>query len=67
MTLDEAVRIIADDFAEGSGCEAEEVCASLLTLEGATEWISDERKDGEYEDHSDKWKEAAEVVEATRR
>lgn len=64
MTLDEALRIVADDFADGSGCEAEEVCSQLLTVEGAKQWIADEREDEEYGEHSEEWKRAAAVIEA---
>jgi hypothetical protein len=67
MTLEEAIRVIADDFARGSGCDASEVCAGLLTLEGASEWIADEREDDEFEEHSTEWKEAAAVVESAHR
>jgi hypothetical protein len=59
MTQQKAIRIIADDFAAGSGETAEKVCAGLLTLSGAIEWIVDEVEDDEYVDHSKKWKEAA--------
>jgi hypothetical protein len=62
MTLDEALRVIADDFADGSGMDASEVCAELLTLEGASEWIADELEDDEFEKHSEEWKEAAAII-----
>jgi hypothetical protein len=64
MNLDDALRVIADDFADGSGVSAEEIVPQLLTVEGAKEWIADEREDEEFDKHSEEWKQAAVVIEA---